>query len=338
MSRLSRFRLPRSSNAVVTLALVASAVSPAAARDFRLGLITPPTHLWTEAAVAFGNELETASGGAHRIAVFPARQLGTEAQLLQLLQTGALDFAILTISEITNRMPQYGAFYAPYLVADVEQAARLLRGDAARAMLLSMPEEIGVFGVGYGMAGMRQILGRDPIRTAGDLRGRKLRITPFVPIRDFYQLLGAAPTPMPLASVYDALANGQIDAIDMDLEAIWKLKYYDYAETLVLSNHMMFPCVGVISGKTWPALSEEERELVTRLFANQLERVMDAYVVKEKEWEAQLRQADVEIVEAGPEFFGAALGEWEALWSNKAPTLATLQAEAAANAGQATTP
>ena len=323
---------------LVATVTTGGAESPALARELRLGLITPPTHLWTEAANAFGEELEVASGGAHRLAVFPARQLGTEAQLLQLLQTGALDFAILTISEVTNRMPQFGAFYAPYLVANVSEAAELLRGDVARAMFSSMPEEIGVFGVGYAVAGMRQILGRDPIRTASDLRGRKLRITPFIPIRDFYQLLGAAPTPMPLASVYDALANGQIDAIDMDLEAIWKLKYYDYAETLVLSNHMMFPCVGVISGKTWLVLSEEERELVTRLFRNQLDRVMDDYVEKEREWEAALREVDVELVEVGPEFFGTVLAEWEAIWSEKAPTLLALKAEAAANAGKATVP
>lgn len=314
---------------MLTLGALASVAASATARDFRLGLITPPSHLWSEAAIAFGDELEKASGGAHRLAVFPARQLGTEAQLVQLLQTGALDFAILTISEITNRMPQFGAFYAPYLVTDVEDAARLLRSDPARDMLTSMPEEIGVFGVGYGMAGMRQILGREAIRTADDLRGIKLRITPFVPIRDFYQLMGAAPTPMPLSSVYDALANGQIDAIDIDLETIWKLKYYDYAETLVLSNHMMFPCVGVVSAKTWLTLSDTERELVTRLFARQLDRVMDDYIEKELEWEQALRSAGVEIVSAGPEFFGPVLKEWEAIWSEKAPTLSRLKAEAA---------
>ena len=77
------------------LALVATG-SAAQAREFRLGLITPPTHLWTEAAIAFGDELEVASGGSHRLAVFPARQLGTEAQLLQLLQNRTSWLGLLT--------------------------------------------------------------------------------------------------------------------------------------------------------------------------------------------------------------------------------------------------
>jgi|TARA_B100001964_G_scaffold231945_2_gene287184 TRAP-type C4-dicarboxylate transport system substrate-binding protein len=306
--------------------------SPATAREFRLGLITPPTHLWTEAAIRFGEALEAATEGEHTLAVFPARQLGTEAQLLQLLQTGALDFAILTISEVSNRLPQFGAFYAPYLVADVGEAAALLRGSTAQRMLDALPQELGVFGLGYCLAGMRQILSRDALAAPTDLGGQKIRITPFVPLRDFYQLLGAAPTPMPLASVYDALTNGQIDAIDMDLEAIWKVRYYESADTLMLSNHMMFPSVGVISGRTWLRLSEADRELVGRLMRTHLDRVMDEYVEQERQWEVDLRGAGVDVVDVGAASFGSAIAEWEALWLPQAPVLATLKAEAAANA------
>ena len=320
--------------AIVLIAMLATFVgaSPAAAREFRFGLITPPTHLWTEAAMRFGEELEAATGGEHTLAVFPSRQLGNEAQLLQLLQTGALDFAILTVSEITNRLPQFGAFYAPYLVSDVREAATLLRGETAQGMLSVLPQEIGVFGLGYCLAGMRQILGRDALAAPADLRGKKIRITPFVPLRDFYQLLGAAPTPMPLASVYDALANGQIDAIDMDLEAIWKVKYYESADTLVLSNHMMFPSVGVISGRTWLRLSESDRDLVSRLMRTHLDRVMDEYVEQERRWEAAIRDAGVEVIEVGAAAFGSAIADWEAIWLPQAPVLATLKAEVAANA------
>lgn len=35
-----------------------------------------------------------------------------------------------------------------------------------------------------------------------------------------FATLHSAPTPMPLPAVYDALANGQVDAINMDAELI----------------------------------------------------------------------------------------------------------------------
>ena len=53
-------------------------------------------------------------------------------------------------------------------------------------------------------------------------------------IKDFYNILGAAPTPLPLPAVYDALANGQVDALDMDFDGILILKFYERAENLMI--------------------------------------------------------------------------------------------------------
>ena len=232
-------------------AAIASAfVMPATAKDFRIGLITPPPHIWTKAAEAFGAELAEKSGGTHSLTVFPARQLGNEAEMLQQLQTGALDMAFMTVAEVSNRAPDLGAFYAPYLANDVAHAGRILRSDTARSLLDQLPATVGVVGTGYGMAGLRQIVSRGKVTSAADLAGLKLRITPFEPILDFYNALGSAPTPMPLPSVYDALANGQVDAIDMDAELIWVLKYYENADTIVQSDHMMFPMVGLVSARS----------------------------------------------------------------------------------------
>ena len=133
------------------------------------------------------------------------------------------------------------------------------------------------------MAGLRQIVSRGDITSAEDLAGLKLRITPFDPIVDFYNAIGAAPTPMPLPAVYDALANGQVDAIDMDAELIWVLKYYEHADTIVQSDHMMFPMVGLVSGRVWAGLSEEDRAMIGELMAKHLDSTIDSYVAKDRE-------------------------------------------------------
>ncbi|MFC7366821.1 TRAP transporter substrate-binding protein [Vreelandella zhaodongensis] len=316
----------------LTLACAAAAVAVSAmnaqARDFRLGLITPAQHLWSTEAEAFAQTLNERSGGEHSVSVFPAQQLGNEAQMVQQLQTGAIDMAFLTIAEISNRIPDFGALYAPYLVDDVNHAARLLRSDAAGELLELMPEEVGLIGVGYGMVGMRQVLSRSPIERAEDLRGQRLRITPFEPIRDFYTTTGAAPAPMPLLEVYDALANGQVDAIDMDFDSILILKFYEQAENLLISNHMMFPMVGVVSGRVWRELSEEDRELIDTAMAEHLENVLIGFEEMDAAQEEEIRALDINIVEADAEFFSDAIAEWENIWAPKAPMLETLRAEA----------
>lgn len=316
----------------LTLAVAATALAAASltaqARDFRLGLITPPQHLWSTEAEAFAESLHERSGGEHSVSVYPAQQLGNEAQMVQQLQTGALDMAFLTIAEISNRIPDFGALYAPYLVDGVDHGADLLRSDTAAELLELMPAEVGLVGLGYGMVGMRQVLSRSPIESMDDMRGQRLRITPFEPIRDFYTATGAAPAPLPLLEVYDALANGQVDAIDMDFDSILILEFYEQAENLLISNHMMFPMVGVVSGRVWRELSAEDRELIETTMAEHLENVLSGFQEMDAAQEEEIRQLDLNIVEADAEFFSEAIAEWEATWADKAPMLEALREEA----------
>lgn len=310
-------------------ALASLAATATMANDFRLGLITPPPHIWTKAAAAFGEELADASGGAHSVTVFPARQLGNEAEMLQQLQTGALDMAFLTVAEVSNRAQDFGAFYAPYLANDIAHAGRILRSETATGLLDQLPAEVGVVGTGYGMAGLRQIVSRGEVTSAADLAGLKLRITPFDPIVDFYNAIGAAPTPMPLPAVYDALANGQVDAIDMDAELIWVLKYYDHADTIVQSDHMMFPMVGLVSGKVWAGLSEEDRAMIGELMAKHVDSTIDTYIEKEQGWLDQVKDTGKTYIKVDQSFFGDAVAQWNATWADKSAALDDLQQTAA---------
>ncbi|PVA12045.1 C4-dicarboxylate ABC transporter substrate-binding protein [Pelagivirga sediminicola] len=304
----------------------------AAAKDLRLGLITPPSHIWTKAAEDFGNDLAEASDGAHTLTVFPAQQLGSEAEMMQQLQTGALDMAFLTVAEVSNRVPDFGAFYAPFLAKDISHAGRILQSDLAAKMLEDLPAKAGVVGIGYGMAGLRQIEAKGAVDSAADLKGKKLRITPFAPILDFYNLLGAAPTPMPLPAVYDALANGQVNAIDMDAEMIWKMKYYEQAETVIVSNHMMFPMVGLVSAKVWKDMSEEDRAMISELMKARLDEVVETFIVKDTEWLGMVKDAGATYKEVGPDFFGDVPAEWDKIWAEKSAVLGDMRAAADASA------
>jgi len=324
MNYCKRIALPL----IASTTLLLSSVS-VIAQDFRLGLITPPSHKWTTAADDFAVDLNEKSNGKHKVSVFPARQLGNEAQMVQQLQTGALDMAFLTIAEMSNRVPDFGALYAPYLVKDIHHAAALLRSDTAISLLNKLPRQTGLVGVGYGMAGMRQILSRAPIESPTDLKGKKIRITPFEPIRDFYAAIGTAPTPLPLPAVYDALANGQVDAIDMDFDSIMILKFYERADNLLISNHMMFPMVGVVSGKTWKRLNAEDRQLVQQTMKTHLNKVIDHFEAKEQVLEDQIRGLDIHIKAVDASSVADAVEEWEKIWSVKAPILKELRQTAA---------
>jgi len=301
----------------------------AAAQNMRIGLITPPNHVWSQAAVAMGEELNEATGGRITLQAFPGGQLGNEAQMLQMLQTGALDMAFMTVAEISNRVPEFGAFFAPFLADDISHAARIIRSDVATELLDLLPEEAGVMGLGFGSAGMRQMVSRVAVSTAADLNGLKIRITPVDAFRDFYNALGTAPTPMPLPAVYDALANAQVDAIDMDAELIWAMRYFEQAPTVLETNHALFPMVGLVSGRVWAGLDGDDQTLIRETMQRHLDATIDTYIEKDPEWMAQVEaEESVNYARIGPDFFADAIAEWEATWAERAPVLSALRAVA----------
>lgn len=315
-----------SATAAVVLGVASTGL--AEAKDFRLGSIVPSGHAWNEAARAFGTSLTEASGGAHTVEVFPAGQLGSEEQMVQQLQTGALDMAFLTIADVSNRIPAFGALYTPFLVGDTAQAAKILKGETAQGLLDRLPQEMGVVGVGYGLAAMRQMMATDPVDELDDLKGLKMRITPFKPFRDFYDLLGIAPTPMPLPDVYDALANGQVDAMDIDAELIVNFKFYERAEHLLLTNHSMFPMVGLVSGRVWAGLSDDDKEMIRMHMSEALDGLMDHYVEAEPRLVDEIRASGIEVRKLDASFFGDVTSRWEAIWAEQKDAIDALRAEA----------
>lgn len=307
-------------------ALMAGGVS---AQELRIGMVTPPPHQWTRSAQDLAGKLSERTEGRLKLAVFPSGQLGSEAQMLQQLQSGALDLAFLTVGELANRDPDFGILIAPYLVEDAEGAARLLEGPTA----LSLQEKLGALGLkglGYGMAGMRIVLVSKPLGEKGTLAGRKIRTVPLPQELDFWTRAGTAPTPLPLPELFDAYSNGQIDGMQIDLEGTWNNRFHDYSAAVLDTRHMIFPMFAVASARKWQTLPEEDRALIQSLVAEQTAAIRAAYPAIDADYRARLAGSGAPLVEAGPEIFGDAVQQWYEVWRERTPLLRELEKEAGA--------
>ena len=315
---------------IVSFALALAVATPALAQDreFRLGLITPPVHVWNQEVAALNDTLSELSDGRLSVTAFPSGQLGSESNMLQQMQTGALDMAWLTTAEITNRLPDMAALHAPFLVDNIADAAKVLRSDEAREILDALPRATGTVGICYAMTGMRQLLTRDPVSSSDDLAGLRFRITPAPPIRTFFEMFGAAPAPMPLTQVYDSLANGQIDAIDMDHESIINFGYFDHATNMMETNHHLFGMVALVSARVWAQLSDEDQAIVREAVQIHCDRTIDRFVAEEASKLERLKGVEgLTITEdVGPEFFGDIVERWDAEWAEQTPYVQRLRA------------
>jgi len=298
-----------------------------AQQQWRLGLITPPPHRWTQTAQAFADQLQASPDSNIQLSIFPSGQLGNEAQMLQLLQTGAIDFGFFTTSELANRLPSFSAFYTPYLAKNPRHAADILRSEAALDILQDT-QSLGLVGLGFGMAGMRQILLKDNATTLADLRGLKVRVVPDRPLTDFWLYANTSPTPIPLSALYDAFANGQIDAMHIDFENTLRLKLYKHADSLIHSDHMMFPMVAVVSAKTWAKMSHQQQQDVQQTLRPLLSALLDDYSQAEQDFLQQLKQLShsegFSVSSAGQDFFTEPSQRWNIKWNSLSPNTAKL--------------
>jgi TRAP-type C4-dicarboxylate transport system substrate-binding protein len=132
--------------------------------------------------------------------------------------------------------------------------------------MLTNLEPHGVVGLGYTFAGMQHVLSVAPVNSPGDLTNKKIRTFPSPIFNDWWHVLGAAPTALPLAEIAPSLTTNLLDAAAVDLDIIVGLKYHQQANYLALTNHMAFPSVVFTCKKWWESLQDEEREMVSKAF------------------------------------------------------------------------
>lgn len=296
---------------------------------FRLGIATPPGHPWNNAAEAMGKRLSEETQGRLSVQVFPSNQLGNEAAMLQQMQSGALDMGWIMTAELGSRIPQVAAINAPWLVPSTEKVAALVRDPVALKLLDVLPAETGTIGLGYGITTLRVVFTGKETSSIADINGMKLRINTTPAYRDFYQLLGAAPTPIPTPQVFDAMSNGQVDGLEADLDLSWNQRYDKVSKTMLRLNALFMPCVALVSARGWKNVAEADRELITRLIREELDKQIDTTVANEATLIQNFKDSGIKVVDVDMDNTAEIIKAYDEIWLPKAPILAELREAAA---------
>jgi len=279
----------------------ASAAAPSADSNttytFKYAHVAQPTHIAHKVAEKFKEELDARSNGRMKLDIYPASQLGSEADMLQQIQSGAVDFGSITNAYMSTRSESINGWFMPFLFSDLESATKAAKSESAKKMLEELDQQ-NLIGMGYVFSGNRHILMKTgAIESPDQLKGKKMRIIGSPAIQDFWEAVGAGPTPMPLTEVYTALQTGVIDGIDIDLDALVTQKYYEIAKDLTLSNHMTFPSVALISKTAFAKLNADDQKIVMDAFEAAIDWGLAESITEEKNKLEEVKKQGVQIVE-----------------------------------------
>jgi tripartite ATP-independent transporter DctP family solute receptor len=286
--------------AVLLGAALAIASSPVFAqkREFSFAYDQPKTSGYGAGGEMFNKKLMELSKGTMSINQYPGAQLGTEAQTLQKVQTGDIDFVLLSTANASTAQPESGVFSLHFIFRDEAHAIKVL-GDPTviKAMKeLYAAKMKGAHMLGLGSQGLRHMYSKKAVGKVADLKNVKIRVQATVTEDTLFPAYGAQVVHMPFGEVYTSLQTGVVDMAENGINNYLINKHYEVAPTLSLTEHEANNSVLFVSDKVWSSLSAEQKGWV-QAAADELSRNQPAIAFKlEHEALAKLQKIGVKIV------------------------------------------
>jgi tripartite ATP-independent transporter DctP family solute receptor len=218
----------------------------------------------TEAFEQWGTILRERSDGRIDAQHFPAGQLGNYTQLIEGSRIGTIQATAGGPDTEEAVAPEIAASGgAPgFIYADEGHVDRVLQGPLGEEISQIARAKTGVEFVAYGEVGFRHLLAKRPVTSLDELSGLKIRVPELKIWVDFWQKLGANPTPLPYAEQYNALSTGVIDGLEADFFSIKGFKWYEQADQLTLTYHWFLPKAIRVNAAWLDGLPPDLRTLV----------------------------------------------------------------------------
>lgn len=231
-----------------------------------------PIHI---SLLAFEEYVESKLGDKYDVQVYPSELLGSQTNMVQLTQTGAINFSVASNAILETFDNVFEIFNLPYLFASTEAYHAVMDDEELTESIYTSTAEAGFEVVTWLDAGTRNFYTLNtPINSPADLKGLKIRVQQSPTNVRMMELLGGSASPMGFGEVYTSLQAGIIDGAENNEMSLTDnghgevTKYYSY------DMHQMVPDMLIGNYDFLQGLSAEDRAVFEEGFkiTNQVER------------------------------------------------------------------
>ena len=224
-----------------------------------LGHTLPQTHPVHKGIVEFQKALEKKSNGTLIVKIFPDAQLGSEREVLELLQIGSVAATKVSAATLSNFVPEYNVLGIPYLFRDKQHQFEVLEGEIGKS-ILQKGSKFWLRGLCYYDAGSRSFYtSNKAIRTPEDLEGLKIRVMNNQMAINMVNSMGGSATPLAYGELYTAIQQGVVDGAENNPPSFVSSNHYEISKYYTLDQHSSVPDVLLIGTKYWDKLSDQEK-------------------------------------------------------------------------------
>ncbi|RKR03274.1 tripartite ATP-independent transporter DctP family solute receptor [Kushneria sinocarnis] len=275
------------------------------------------------------------SDGELELRIQGSEQLGSDVQMLQQVQSGAIGLTANSQGALATIVPKANVFGLPFLF-DSPQAAWQVADGPIGDEVEEQAEQRGLKVLAWWSNGMRQFTNNvRPIEEPQDLEGLKMRTSQDAVTIDTLSTLGANPTPMAFGELYVALKQGMVDGQENPVVNIMSSNLDEVQQYLSLSDYRYETTPVVIGMPTWQRLSEENRQALQKAARETTDFQRQTLIDQTDELLAQIRENGVmEVNSVDTAAFREATRPVYDTWQEKLGEIVPRAREAAEQANQ----
>ncbi|MBD3307940.1 C4-dicarboxylate ABC transporter substrate-binding protein [candidate division KSB3 bacterium] len=192
-------------------------------------------------------------------------ELGLEKDYFAYMSQGiSVDYAVVAPSHMSTFSKSAPLMDMPFLFRDLDHWNKVLDSDALDPIADEVLEKADVMLIGYAGGGVRNLIVNHPVTDMGELEGLDIRVMG-APIQTrIFEAIGAAPTVIAYAEVYNAIQAGVIDAAENEAAGIMQMKFYEVGPEICLTQHAITVRPLCFSGKTFRRLPEDLQQAIIK--------------------------------------------------------------------------
>lgn len=252
------------------------------------------THVFAQ---TFAEEVERLGGGEMEIQVYPQSTLGGDRELMESCKDGDIPFVVQSPAPQVSFMPELCVFDTPCVFDDIEEARAAIDDPEFFSVIQGIYEDAGYQILGMADQCFRVMTSSEPFTGMESFKGQKIRTMENTYHIQFWNAVGASPTPMTFSEVYIGLQQGTIDAQENAYELIVSAKLYEQQEVLVQTNAVPDYITLIVSDDFFRDLDKEQQQIVREAAAIAQEKARESADERREQREEELAAEGMEIVE-----------------------------------------
>lgn len=228
--------------------------------------VHPPGYPNVVAVESLGKKLEAATNGKYKLQMFPSGVLGSEKEMIEQAQIGALQIARISLGPLGPVVPDVNVFNMPFVFRDEVHMRAVIDGPIGRELLDKITASPArLVALGWMDSGSRSLYTKKEIKSPADLKGLKIRVMGNPLFVDTLNAMGGNGITMGHNDTFSALQTGVVDGAENNPPTLFTANHYTagvkfYTQT----THLIIPEIFVMSRVTWDKMSKDEQALVSK--------------------------------------------------------------------------